>query len=185
MQDLSTFVQVTSQAGATPDLMEKLHCVFPVFGKALLSLSGEHKPLRDKWLREVASWFVDQRTQIENAASSFVPDEISRDLSDDWEQVRLNLTLMSLVFLFVCSQTGNRYFLPPVRKRPAYPNIKESAFSVKTANAGCTNNYADYKQRRLTGGCQVICCPHRYFYGFHFFKGFEGRNDVFSAIYTR
>jgi hypothetical protein len=185
LQDLNAFVLVTTQGSATKELMQRLQCVFPVFGRALSTLSVENKPLRDKWLWEVASWFVERHSQIETAASSFVPDEISGDLTDNWEQVSIE-SYADIPFLhLVLVQTGNRYFLPPLRKRPAYPNIKENGSSTTAANAGCTKNYGDYKEQRLTGGCQVICCPHRYFYGFHFFKGFEGRNDVFSAIYTR
>ncbi|ORY30478.1 hypothetical protein BCR33DRAFT_841783 [Rhizoclosmatium globosum] len=77
-------------------------------------------------------------------------------------------------------KSGCRYFLPLVRNRPNYPNLNEVV-----AGDGCSKFYSQYGTSGLTGGILIMCCPHRFFYGFHFFNSYEGRNDVFSVLLTR
>lgn len=50
---------------------------------------------------------------------------------------------------------------------------------------GCNKFYSEYGERRLTGGVMVLWCTHSICYGFHCIPTAEGRNDVFSAIFTR
>ncbi|KAF8169095.1 hypothetical protein BJ912DRAFT_1034702 [Pholiota molesta] len=78
--------------------------------------------------------------------------------------------------------TGCYYGLPKIRQRPQYPNLqyenmRDSGGKDKRGD-GCQKFYSTYGQARLTGG--IIVC-----YGFHCIPSAEGRNDVFSAIYTR
>jgi hypothetical protein len=44
--------------------------------------------------------------------------------------------------------------------------------------------YVNYMSKQ-TGGIMIIWCRHRICVGFHIFEKGEGRNDVFSPIYTR
>jgi hypothetical protein len=41
-----------------------------------------------------------------------------------------------------------------------------------------------YKKAHLTGGIMVLWCQHSVCLGFHVIPTTEGRNDVFSALYT-
>lgn len=50
---------------------------------------------------------------------------------------------------------------------------------------GCRKYYAKYSGRKLTGGIMVPWCTHSVAYGFHCIPISEGRDDVFSALYTR
>lgn len=49
---------------------------------------------------------------------------------------------------------------------------------------GCPKHYQQYGVRGLTGGLMALWCTHSICYGFHCIPKGEGRNDVFSAIYT-
>lgn len=49
----------------------------------------------------------------------------------------------------------------------------------------CSKYYAMYGRRGYTGGLLGLWCTHGVCYGFHVIPQGEGRNDVFSAIYTR
>ncbi|KAJ3068947.1 hypothetical protein HDU98_007942 [Podochytrium sp. JEL0797] len=80
--------------------------------------------------------------------------------------------------------TADCYFVPKVRNRNEYPNLKESVHKQR-GDSGCQKHYESYAQEGLVGGFQVIICPHGICYGCHAFKNHEGRNDLFSAIYTR
>ncbi|KAG6819651.1 hypothetical protein H0H93_009908 [Arthromyces matolae] len=51
--------------------------------------------------------------------------------------------------------------------------------------AKCSKYYNTYKERKLTGGLMAAWCTHSICYGFHFIPKGEGRNDVFSAMFTR
>jgi hypothetical protein len=50
---------------------------------------------------------------------------------------------------------------------------------------GCSKFYSDSLADGLTGGLLVFWCRHGIAIGFHMIPVGEGRNDVFSAIYTR
>ncbi|KAJ8596806.1 hypothetical protein M405DRAFT_725472 [Rhizopogon salebrosus TDB-379] len=49
----------------------------------------------------------------------------------------------------------------------------------------CNKFYKTYAKNKLTGGILVLWCTHSICLGFHSIPVAEGRNDVFSAIYTR
>ncbi|KAH9480806.1 hypothetical protein JR316_0007406 [Psilocybe cubensis] len=79
--------------------------------------------------------------------------------------------------------TGCCYSMPQIRERPSYPNLPyemgNDLGSVDVIEDDvCRKYYSTYSKKRLTGG--IIIC-----YGFHCIRAAEGRNDVFSAIYTR
>jgi hypothetical protein len=76
--------------------------------------------------------------------------------------------------------------MPQIRSRPTYPNIKHDQNPEASTRRGgkCSKLYNEYGERRLTGGIMVCWCSHSVSYGFHCIPKAEGRNDVFSAIYT-
>ncbi|KAF8203233.1 hypothetical protein BJ912DRAFT_1102840 [Pholiota molesta] len=86
-------------------------------------------------------------------------------------------------------KTGACYGLPPIRDRPSYPSFPNDSGSDKAnqekRGEGCNKFYAKYGESRLTGGIMCVWCTHSVCYGFHCIPSAEGRNDVFSALYTR
>jgi hypothetical protein len=64
-------------------------------------------------------------------------------------------------------------------------NISKDMGSTDLRGEGCQKFYSTYGERRLTGGLMCVWCPHSVCYGFHCIPSAEGRNDVFSAVYTR
>ncbi|KAF9476550.1 hypothetical protein BDN70DRAFT_812128 [Pholiota conissans] len=85
--------------------------------------------------------------------------------------------------------TGCCYGLPQIRHRPRYPNLPyengRDAGGKDKRGDGCQKFYSTYGQSRLTGGIMCVWCTHSVCYGFHCIPSAEGRNDVFSAFYTR
>ena len=80
--------------------------------------------------------------------------------------------------------------MPAIRERPTYPEIPyESGLDRGGTEIiepdVCKKYYSTYSKNRLTGGLMCVWCTHSVCYGFHFIRIAEGRNDVFSAIYTR
>ncbi|ORY41974.1 hypothetical protein BCR33DRAFT_698914 [Rhizoclosmatium globosum] len=157
---------IASNASDSVEILKKLERGFPVFGKALRWLFLDRGQFKDPWLVDVGKWFLKRRHEVKSRVTSYLPDPIRANLPDNWQQ------------------SSSRYSMPPVRARPVYPQLEEQEV-IKPTGDGCTKHFADYAISGLTGGCQVLCCSHRFFYGFHFFDSFEGRNDMFSAIYTR
>ncbi|KAF7302880.1 hypothetical protein MKEN_01250200 [Mycena kentingensis (nom. inval.)] len=84
-------------------------------------------------------------------------------------------------------QTGCYYSLPKIRARPRYPKLKHDTSNEVGGKRGakCSKFYAQYGERRLTGGIMCVWCTHSICYGFHCIPRGEGRNDVFSALVTR
>jgi len=90
--------------------------------------------------------------------------------------------------------TGVCYGSPAVRVRPKYAHIPDdSALEDKlrdlaertTDDSVCGKYYNTYKQSGLVGGLMVLWCRHSICVGFHVIPTCEGRNDVFSALYTQ
>lgn len=90
--------------------------------------------------------------------------------------------------LYTYAQTGCCYSMPQIRHRPKYPGLK---YDLRNEPPGgkrgdkCGKYYAQYGEQRLTGGIMCAWCTHSICYGFHCIPRGEGRNDVFSAIFTR
>ncbi|KAJ3504073.1 hypothetical protein NLJ89_g8132 [Agrocybe chaxingu] len=83
-------------------------------------------------------------------------------------------------------QTGSLYGMPQIRSRPTYPNLKHDQNLEKSGQRGakCSKHFTEYGKKRLTGGVMICWCSHSIAYGFHCIPKAEGRNDVFSALYT-
>ena len=86
--------------------------------------------------------------------------------------------------------TGTMYGATVKRHRPIYPKLDstgpdQSAHSISDHDS--SNPYEKhFKQfRKLNGGITLMWCKHRICVGFHIIEKGEGRNDVFSPIYTR
>lgn len=79
--------------------------------------------------------------------------------------------------------------MPQVRQRPAYPAFSNDSGAdnprIEQRGEGCNKFYSRYGESRLTGGLMCLWCTHSICYGFHCIPSAEGRNDVFSALYTR
>jgi len=89
-------------------------------------------------------------------------------------------------------ETGQRYGGPIYRLRPSYPSlphdsrIDRSVVSEDSAGGiGCSKYYESYGKHGLTGGVFAIWCPHLICVGWHCIPRGEGRNDAFSALFTR
>ncbi|KDQ56826.1 hypothetical protein JAAARDRAFT_59063 [Jaapia argillacea MUCL 33604] len=74
-----------------------------------------------------------------------------------------------------------------IRTRPRRPHsphfLREVAGWLHMGD--CNKFYKTYSKNNLTGGILVLWCTHAICLGFHCIPVAEGRNDVFSAIYTR
>ncbi|KAK4696957.1 hypothetical protein P7C70_g8291, partial [Phenoliferia sp. Uapishka_3] len=87
--------------------------------------------------------------------------------------------------------TGSSYLQPKVRTRPLYPKFAGDggvASKADKAREGdippCTKLYNTYTKATQSGGVMALWCTHSINYGFHFIPRGEGRNDVFSAIFS-
>ncbi|KAH9834932.1 uncharacterized protein C8Q71DRAFT_710867, partial [Rhodofomes roseus] len=85
------------------------------------------------------------------------------------------------------TETGTCYGLPAVRSRRVYSKLRHDtqATDLDPDEMGdCNKFYKTYSRNNLTGGILVLWCTHSVCIGFHTIPIAEGRNDVFSAIYT-
>jgi Kyakuja-Dileera-Zisupton transposase len=80
-------------------------------------------------------------------------------------------------------ETGVYYGGPQIRHRPTYPQLDAATDTNLEDQNTCNKYYADIHKK--SGGISVIWCQHGIAVGFHIIPKAEGRNDVFSAIYTR
>lgn len=76
--------------------------------------------------------------------------------------------------------------MPKIRERPKYPSLSHDQRGEVAGSRGakCSKYYSQYGEKRLTGGILATWCTHSICLGFHSIPKGEGRNDVFSAIYT-
>lgn len=87
-------------------------------------------------------------------------------------------------------KTGCHYAMTQLRHRPKYDGLQydqrpEPSGSKNQKRGNCSKWYSQYSEDRQTGGIMCVWCPHSICYGFHCIPKGEGRNDVFSALYTR
>ncbi|KAJ7156594.1 hypothetical protein C8R43DRAFT_1125782 [Mycena crocata] len=84
-------------------------------------------------------------------------------------------------------ETGCCYSMSQIRERPTYPKLRDDTRQDSGGLRGdkCSKFYAQYGEKRLTGGIMVAWCTHSISYGFHCIPQGEGRNDVFAAMVTR
>jgi len=78
------------------------------------------------------------------------------------------------------------------RLRPEYPKLKHDSrvdraivSEAELGGIGCSKYYELYGRHGLTGGVMAAWCPHLVCVGWHCIPKGEGRNDAFSAIFTR
>ncbi|KAG6909020.1 hypothetical protein DXG01_002293, partial [Tephrocybe rancida] len=121
-------------------------------------------------LRKTASWLATRAYKVYTDLAQHEPAPIAELDPEDWEA------------------TGTYYGLPAIRTRRAYPRLRHDS-SILDRDAeemgDCNKFYKTYSKNRLTGGILVLWCTHSICLGFHTIPIAEGRNDVFSAIYTR
>lgn len=79
--------------------------------------------------------------------------------------------------------TGCFYGAPQLRYRPVYEG-RDADKTDKVGNGACRKFYTTYSKSTLTGGLMALWCPHLVCLGFHKIRNAEGRDDVFSAIFT-
>ena len=85
-------------------------------------------------------------------------------------------------------KTGTCYGLPQICTCWIYAKLKHDSQPVDhdpDQLGDCNKFYKTYSKNKLTGGILVLWCTHSVCLGFHAIPIAEGRNDVFSAIYTR
>ncbi|POY70585.1 hypothetical protein BMF94_6409 [Rhodotorula taiwanensis] len=91
--------------------------------------------------------------------------------------------------------TGAIYPDSPVRSRPLYKRIPGDAGMKRLKNLPvidatrnsdeCNKLYSTYGKNGLTGGMMGLWCPHGVCIGAHLMSSAEGRDEVFSALFTR
>ena len=82
-------------------------------------------------------------------------------------------------------KTGSCYGRSPLRRRPKYEGIDEKDTVREGPEAcRCQKFYNTYGKQKFTGGIMTFWCKHLTCLGFHIMPRAEGRNDVFSALYT-
>ncbi|KZW01031.1 hypothetical protein EXIGLDRAFT_603345, partial [Exidia glandulosa HHB12029] len=85
---------------------------------------------------------------------------------------------------------GTFYGRPRIRDRPMYPHlpsdcaVDRATVTDSGGTIGCNKFYQMYGKKGLTGGLMVAWCTHSVCIGFHCIPKGEGRNDVFSALFT-
>jgi hypothetical protein len=131
-------------------------------------------------LIDVASWLGRRAYQVFNQLSQHAPP------TPDPSPVPPSMAKDYLT-------TGVCYGSPAVRVRSTYPHLpndgaledKLQKLAERTADdTACGKYYETYKKPSLVGGLMVLWCRHSICVGFHVIPTFEGRNDVFSALYT-
>ncbi|KAE8184203.1 hypothetical protein CF336_g7887 [Tilletia laevis] len=92
------------------------------------------------------------------------------------------------------TKSGTLYGASQCRTRPTYPHLNEGQdmrnsekqARLEGADKGhqCRKFYDEYVKRQRTGGIMALWCTHCICVGFHVIPHAEGRNDVFSAIFS-
>lgn len=151
----------------------------PAIGAVVNGHKLEGTPL--PWaVREMVGWLADRSQEVYARLALHDPGPISENAAVQPWRV-----------------TGTLYGLPPIRLRRVYSKLNyEADGSTKsrgstsdrdgddTSRTGCNKYYKTYSKNGLTGGIFVMWCTHSVCLGFHSIPVAEGRNDVFSAIYT-
>ncbi|KAF5384200.1 hypothetical protein D9615_003373 [Tricholomella constricta] len=151
------------------DIPAWLQCLVPAFGRVINSHHNEKSPIPQE-LHGIAAWLSRRASEVYLRLAQHEPAPPETVPPEQWEL------------------TGTYYGLPAIRYRRAYPKLRHDS-SVLDREADemgdCNKFYKTYAKNRLTGGILVLWCTHSICLGFHTIPVAEGRNDVFSAIYTR
>ncbi|KAF9552825.1 hypothetical protein CPC08DRAFT_646420 [Agrocybe pediades] len=144
----------------------------------LYEFSSSHStPGIDPHIFDMCTWlYVRGETVRRTLLNNSVPVNEESSATQDEDMSRLQW-----------QKTGCLYRMPQIRHRPRYPLLKEDtkADDGWEIRDGCRKYYSRYSAKRLTGGIMVAWCTHSVCYGFHCIPVGEGRDDVFSALYTR
>ena len=100
--------------------------------------------------------------------------------------------------------TGSCYGLPEVRRRPIYTGLTNDGKLGRLETSGaaeggsdvrsdhvappkgtCRKFYEKQGKARMSGGILAMWCSHGVCLGFHMIPAGEGRDDVFSVLFTR
>ena len=143
----------------------------PAFGNILNSI-GENSVVPPE-LVYIADWLSRRTFEVFNSLSQHdVPEPNQFFPLSDWRI------------------SGVCYGSRQIRIRPKYTNIRHDGLGedkLQIHNNGdsqCGKYYETYKKAGLIGGLMVLWCRHSICLGFHVIPTTEGRNDVFSALYT-
>ncbi|TCD69372.1 hypothetical protein EIP91_007928 [Steccherinum ochraceum] len=171
-------------ASASTDPAAWLQRLIPAMGHVLrcyrIPAQGETARNLPVEVRTLAGWLADRAETVYNQLARHDPADaapISADTVADssWRQ------------------TGTYYGLPEIRQRRVYAKLRNDGQSADRGVedksdygiGGCKKYYSTYSKSNLAGGIMVLWCTHSVCLGFHTMPIAEGRNDVFSAIYTR
>ena len=117
----------------------------------------------------VAKWLASRASEVYNRLAQYDPSPLVLLQEDNW------------------NETGTCYGLSPIQKRRVYSKLQydHKPHDLDVDEMGdCKKFYKTYSWNNLTGGILVLWCTHSICLGFHSIPTAEGRNDVFSAIYT-
>ena len=166
IQPMSVFVET----GVMPNWLQSL-C--PVMGMVAEAHEAVSLPIPDA-VRITAGWLVDRARDVYTRLAQHDPAPVAEhplESSDSWRT------------------TGTCYGLPQVRSRRVYTKLptdnKPTDVDDAVDGGECNKFYKTYSRNKLAGGILVLWCSHAICLGFHTIPVAEGRNDVFSAIYTR
>lgn len=83
--------------------------------------------------------------------------------------------------------SGSQYAWKAMRSRPYYPRLPDDSAGKDVAedDATCRKYYEAYTKKAQTGGLMASWCPHMMCLGWYVIPRAEGRNDIFSALFTR
>ncbi|KAF9230279.1 hypothetical protein BU15DRAFT_83840 [Melanogaster broomeanus] len=146
-----------------------LQCLCPAIGAVInVHVSGGFTIPPE--LRRLAGWMAARASAVFSALAQHDPGMVTVSPAEDWHK------------------TGTYYGLPAIRRRRVYSKLKYDTQPLDRdaeEMGDCNKFYKTYSKNNLTGGILVLWCTHSICLGFHSIPIAEGRNDVFSAIYTR
>jgi hypothetical protein len=157
--------QLKEQGDSTPNWLQS---ICPAFGAVVnVHIIGQCPVPND--VQNVAGWLAARAEDVYGRLAQHEPGPILQLTSEPWEK------------------TGTYYGLPEIWKRRIYSKLRYDNHTLDRdaeEMGDCNKFYKTYSKNNLTGGILVLWCTHSVCLGFHSIPVAEGRNDVFSAIYT-
>jgi hypothetical protein len=147
---------------------EWLQAQIPAFGNVALTYRQLNISLPPP-VQQLASWLASTAQGVFTRLAQHDPGAIELILPKPWKE------------------TGTFYSHPQIRRRRHYEKLRYDSSTVDRdaeEMGDCNKFYKTYSKNNLTGGILVLWCTHSVCLGFHAIPVAEGRNDVFSAIYT-
>lgn len=147
-----------------------LQSLCPAFGAVVNAHRSDGTPLPQE-LRNIAGWLASRALDVYNRLAVHEPAPVDIMIPQgDWKK------------------TGTCYGHPAIRRRRIYAKLRHDTQRLDRdaeQMGDCNKFYKTYSKNSLTGGIFVLWCRHSICLGFHSIPVAEGRNDVFSAVYTR